>query len=300
MTKQRAVAELIFAGSLWGFGFVATIWGLQSFTFAELLVCRFILAFLAGELIRFFLSKYHQRPYRAPQKNELSLSIWAGILLGGLLILQTIGLKYTTATKSGFITSLYVVIVPLLSHLVLRQKASWKFYIYVMLALMGTWLLVDADLTEVNPGDLWTLACSFVAAVHILYIDRISTKIKDGLVFNNLQSLWCLLLMIPLLANQPEIRAQSPSLLSILGVISLGIGSSAVGFYIQIRSQKVLSATTASMLFLLESPFALIFGYMLLQERLSSPQAIGAAFIILASYLTIRHEQGKSVESVKP
>jgi drug/metabolite transporter (DMT)-like permease len=292
LTKNRAVLELIFAGGLWGFGFVATIWALQGYTFSEVLCYRFLMAILVGEVIYFFMQG---RRFRPPTRTEWKLSLGAGLFLGSLLILQTIGLMYTSATKSGFITSLYVILVPLMSHLFLRKAASLKFYAYVILALFGAALLLNVETSEgLNPGDLWTFACSFAAAFHILYIGRISKKIPDAFRFNNLQSFWCLIMLIPLLGHQAHVNTHFNTIWPWIGIVSLGIGSSVIGFYIQIRAQKVLSPTTASMLFLLESPFALLFGFCLLGERLGPRQMIGAALIMLASYLTVRAEPAQT------
>lgn len=297
MTKNRAVIELVFAGILWGFGFVATIWALEGYTYAEVLLYRFFLALVAGELIRYFVLRTE---YRRPTLEDWRLSCVAGLLLSGLLILQTIGLMYTSATKSGFITSLYVIIVPILGHLFLRQAASLKFYLYVALGLAGTALLLNFQAGEaVNPGDLWTLAAAFAAAIHILFIGGISKRIRDGILFNNLQSFWCLIFVLPLLARQAHVNTHFNGVWPWIGIASLGIGSSAIGFYIQIRTQKVLSPTTASMLFLLESPFALLFGFCLLGERLGPRQMLGALLIMLASFLTVRLDSAEKTSPTK-
>jgi drug/metabolite transporter (DMT)-like permease len=288
LTKRQAVFELIFAGALWGFGFVATAWSLKSFTPAEVLCYRFILALAAGELI--YLLIHWRRPHW-PEKSDVIYSLLGGLFLGGLLILQTIGLQYTTATNSGFITTLYVILVPVLSHLFFKHEVNFKLYLYVLLALFGTVLLVGITPSAINKGDLWTLACSFVAAIHIIYIGKVSGKIKNSFRFNNLQSLWCFVLLLPLLLRQNHIQTHAESFRPWFGILFLAIGSSTLGFYIQVRTQKVLSSTTASMLFLLESPYAFLFGFLFLGETLNAKQFLGAFLIILASYLTIRWEQ---------
>lgn len=287
MTKQKAVIELIFAGALWGFGFVATTWSLREFSVAEVLAYRFLLAFAAGELVHLLMNR--GRP-RRPSRADLIYSVGGGFFLGSLLILQTIGLQYTTATNSGFITTLYVILVPVLSHLLFRQKAGGLLYLYVLIALIGTLLLVGLKPNEMQRGDLWTLACSFAAAFHIIYIGQVSARVRDSFRFNNLQSLWALIMLLPLPILQPHIRLHATAL-SWFGILFLALGSSLTGFYIQVRTQKVLSSTTASMLFLLESPYAFLFGFLFLGETLSPRQGFGAFLIIASSYLTIRHEK---------
>lgn len=288
MTKKRAAVELVFAGALWGFGFVAAAWGLQKFTVPEVLGYRYIIAFILGELI--YLGMNFKSP-RLPFKSDFNYAILAGLLLGGMLILQTIGLQYTTATNSGFITTLYVIFVPVISHLVFKHEVTLTLYMYVAIALFGTILLVGVTTDKINTGDIWTLACSIVAAFHIIYIGRISNRVKDVFRFNNMQSLWSFIIVLPLLAAQPKLSFQTEHWLPWAGILALAIGSSLIGFYIQVRAQRVLSNTTASMLFLLESPFAFLFGALFLAETLNFRQVVGACLIILASVLTIRWER---------
>jgi drug/metabolite transporter (DMT)-like permease len=281
-TKNRAAIELIIAGALWGFGFVATVFALRAFTPAETLVYRFLIASVFGEIIYLCVRK----PNLPSMKADFKRALPAGFFLGSLMILQTIGLQHTTATKSGFITSLYVILVPLINTLIFRARSSWVNYGLALLALVGTFILMDANLTDINVGDLWTLACSVMAAAHIIYIGRVSNKVDNAFRFNNFQSIWSLLLLSPLLLTQEKLTLVAPWT-AWMGVIVLGMGSSVIAFSIQIRAQKTLSDATASMIFLLESPFAALFGFLLLEERLSWFQGLGALIIMGASILQI-------------
>lgn len=287
LTKTRATNELIFAGALWGFGFVATCWALVDFTPAETLLYRFLIAFGVGEFFRLTITR---KSFSLPKSKELYIALISGLILGSMLLVQTIGLSYTTATKSGFITTLYVILVPIIQHLIFKIKTTWLFYFYVVIALTGTWLLVGGDISDLNQGDLWTLLCSVIAAAHILYVGYASPQIEDSFRFNNFQSLGCLALIIPFCLTQNHINT-SATPLAWGGIIFLGVGSSIIAFLIQIRSQKILPPTTASMLFLLESPFAFIFGWLLLNESLSLISMFGGFLILLSSLLTIRLEQ---------
>lgn len=281
--KNRAALELIFAGSLWGFGFVATIFALREFTAIETLVYRFVVAGLCGEIIYLIVRGARFRSLG----NDIVRALPAGFLLATMLLLQTVGLKFTTATKSGFLTCLYVILVPLINTAIFGYAISWKNFFFVLLALLGTFVLVGGKLEGINVGDLWTIACSVVAALHIIYIGRISNKVGNAFRFNNFQSLWCLLALAPLLWTQESVRVSTASILPWMGILSLGLGSSVIAFYLQVRTQKILSDSTASMLFLLESPFAALFGFLILQERLSWFQTGGAVLILVAAILQI-------------
>lgn len=288
LTKQRAALELSFASVLWGFGFIAAVWALNSYTPAETLFWRFFIATILGELI-FLLVKFRRKISMdiTETKTQLILALPAGLLLGGMLLLQTIGLKYTTATKSGFITCLYIILVPLFNFVFFKNKIGWNSLIFVTLAMTGTYFLVGGPIESINTGDLWTLACAVLAAFHIIYIGRVSKKITNGFRFNNFQSFWCLLASIPFVLFQSKIFVLPTIPLATWGLICLGAGSSVIAFYLQIRAQKILDDTTASMLFLLESPMAAIFGFLILSERLSTIQAAGALLILISAALQV-------------
>ncbi|WP_413574959.1 DMT family transporter [Bdellovibrio sp. HCB290] len=282
LTKNRAAIELILAGALWGFGFVATVFALRAFTPAEALVYRFLIASVFGELIYL----YFKKPGLPSMISDFKKALPAGFFLGGLMILQTIGLQYTTATKSGFITSLYVILVPLINTLIFKARSSTLNYVLALAALGGTFILMDANISDINVGDLWTLASSVLAAGHIIYIGKVTNKVDNAFRFNNFQSIWVLILLSPLLLFQKTVVFSAPWE-SWLGVAMLGLGSSLIAFSIQIRAQKILSDSTASMIFLLESPFAALFGFLLLDERLSWFQGLGAVIIMGASVMQI-------------
>lgn len=293
LTKERAVIELIFAGAIWGFGFIASKYALESFSIYELLSYRFFLAFLAGELIHFLF--FQKKDSHFDFKKELKLTFPAGLIMAGFIIPQTIGLHLTTATKSGFLTTLYIIVVPLVGQWFFKEKITLKIYFSAFLSLVGAGLLMNIqNETQINTGDMWTLLCAFVAAFHIIYIGHAGRKSSNAFRFNNYQSMWCFLFLLPFVLTQEKINYNPGALIPWLGVLFMAFGSSLIAFTIQIRSQTVLSNTTASMLFLLESPFAFLFGYWLLQETLNPLQLFGAVIILISSYLTVLWEEPTS------
>lgn len=293
VTKERAILELIFAGAIWGFGFIASKYALTSFSIYELLCYRFVLAFLAGEIIYFIFFKRKTSVF--DYAKELKLTFPAGLFMAGFIIPQTIGLDLTTATKSGFLTTLYIVIVPFISQWFFKEKVTSKIYFSAFLSLVGAGLLMNIqNETQINKGDMWTLLCAFVAAFHIIYIGHAGRRSSNAFRFNSYQSLWCLLFLLPFLFMQEKINFANHPPLPWLGVLFMAFGSSLIAFTIQIRSQTVLSNTTASMLFLLESPFAFLFGFLFLQETLNLLQIFGAVVIMVSSYLTVLWEEPPS------
>lgn len=299
MTPRQAIGELTAAGLIWGFGFVATIWALQGLSPSQVLAWRFIFAFALAEgglLLWYLLSG--QRQHMRVNRSDFFLALPAGLLLAAMLLPQTIGLQYTTASKSGFLTTLYVIFVPLLSQFILRrrQRRALNVYSYALIALIGALFLMGFDGTPLNPGDLWTILCALMASIHILYVDHIVRRVNDPFRFNNYQTLFCLVALLPMLLwdllTQQTVNTTNP--LTWVGVLCLALGSTVIGFTIQLRTQKVLSTTTASMLFLLESPFALIFGVWFLNESFGLRQAFGALLILIAAVLTIHLETQSS------
>ena len=288
LKKKQAILELLIADAFWGFGFVATVWGLKELSPMQFLFLRFLFSWIFGEIFYFLFTPKNER---ASFLSEIKISLPAGLLLSLVLLLQTIGLKYTTATQSGFITTLYVILVPLFQFFLFQKKQPISVFIYAFIALVGTYLLTGGNFVQINQGDLWTLACAIMAAFHIIYIGVASPKSKNALRFNTTQSMICFIFISFLML----IEKQSPQVpqmgLTWAGVMMTVFGSTLIGFTIQVRIQKVLSAATASMLFLLESPFAFIFGYLFLSERLNLIQTIGGFVILIASFLTVRSER---------
>jgi drug/metabolite transporter (DMT)-like permease len=282
-----AVLELLFATIIWGFGFTATIWAMESTSSIMISVGRFFGACLLTLPI-FLISRDLRRHFNFA---NLKLSMLPGLFLGLTLILQTWGLEYTTATKSGFITTLYVILVPIFEILIIKKRVRLLHTLWVALALVGTGFIVQVQMNEVNKGDVLTLMCSVFAAAHIASLGVLGPKIQSPFVFNFYQSFWAGLLALAMLPFFAVSHWKGFNTLALIGFISLTVGSTMVAFALQVKAQKKISASLASLIFLLESPFAMLFGVLLLSEALTGYQALGATLIILAAAGAIRFEK---------
>jgi drug/metabolite transporter (DMT)-like permease len=287
MTKSRAAVELTFASALWGFGFVATIWALKSHTSAELLVLRFLIALVAGIPLSLWMCR---KLLKGSHLHEIKIAFVPGVLLGAFLLLQTLGMETTTATKSGFITTLYVLFVPLANQILFKQRPKRTHYFYALDALLGTYFLMGADLSFLVKGDLLTLIAAVVGAFHIISIGYFAPQSRNSFVMNNSQSFWSLLFFIPFLFTQEKINVNFEAGLPLIGILFLGLGSSLLAFAIQIRTQKVISDELASQLFLLEAPFSFAFAFVFLGETLGFLQLFGALLILLSSFASIKSD----------
>ncbi|MES2964602.1 MAG: DMT family transporter [Bdellovibrionota bacterium] len=282
------VTELILAAALWGFGFVAATWALEGMGPLAITGWRFVIALLVGGAI-VLVRKDMRRSLNMP---SFLAAAAPGLFISLSLITQTWGLEYTTATKSGFITILYVLIVPFLERLWLGRNVPRFHVVYVLGALIGVALICDlpsvffggesqAERDKLNFGDALTLLCSVFAALQIIWYGFIQDRIGSSFVFNLYQSFWAGVL--PLIASfffEPLPTFPKPT--TIVGLLMLALGSTLIAFALQIRAQKKISPSLASLLFLLESPFAGFFAILFLNERLTTMTATGAAIILLS------------------
>ena len=274
----RANLLLLLAALIWGVAFVAQKSGLDSLSPFAFNGYRFLLGGLV--LLPFAIAR--RRRGAAPDRG-----LWLGGLLCGACLFvassaQQIGLKWTTAGKAGFLTALYVVIVPLLAALAGRRVRP-LLWLCIALAVAGLHLLcLDGpfSLASVNRGDVWELACALAFAVHILAIDRFAPH-ADGIRLSCLQFLVCGVLSLPFAGfPSPSALAAAWLPLAYTGILSCG-----VAYTLQTVAQKNTSPTVASLIMCLESLFAFLAGALLLREPVSLREAIGAALLLAALLL---------------
>lgn len=231
---------------------------------------------------------------------DISRKEWrGGCITGALLLLASVlqqsGIGETGAGKSGFITSLYMVIVPLLG-LFLHRRVGGKNWIAVIIAVAGFYLISFSDGGFSMPAisDLMILACALVFAMQILSVDLLSGDC-DGIRYSFVQFLTCTVGAIPisLFYEKPAVEAGGASLTeivlsAILPILYLGIMSSGVAYTLQIiGQQKMTNPTVASILMSLENIFSAIFAAFLFPERQMSPwEILGCAAVFSAVILT--------------
>jgi drug/metabolite transporter (DMT)-like permease len=288
--ETSAILELILASALWGFGFIATAWALRELSPVSLIGCRMFFAFSFGMVICFVIPSLR----RQLAWDQFRLSFWPGLFLCATMVLQTWGLQYTTVTKCGFITTLYVLIVPILERVMLGRKIPKYHMIYVFIALIGMAFICDLPQifrrvtapgtdpkTLWNLGDWITLACAFAASLQIVWFGKIQNDIRSSFIFNVYQTFWTGLLPFFLMFFFEKLPTHMTGL-PLLGMFELIVGSTMIAFSLQVRAQKRLSPSVSSLVFLLESPFAAIFGFLILSETPTALTLIGAVIILVA------------------
>ncbi len=224
------------------------------------------------------------------RKILLTGGVCCGVILTVSTSLQQIGLVYTTAGKAGFITALYILIVPLLG-LFLGKKVGGKTWIGVALAVAGMYLLCIKEGFSISYGDFMVLLCAFVFSLHILTVDYFSPKV-DGVRLSCIQFFVCgCLCAVPMmLFERPEIHQ---ILQAWLPLAYAGVLSSGVAYTLQIITQKHLNPTVASLLMSLESVFAALTGWLILKERLSPKELLGCVLVFAAIILAQLPENGR-------
>lgn len=229
-----------------------------------------------------------------PRRVLIIGGVCCGVILTVSTSLQQIGLVYTTAGKAGFITALYILIVPLLG-LFLGKKVGGKTWIGVALAVAGMYLLCIKEGFSISYGDFMVLLCAFVFSLHILTVDYFSPKV-DGVRLSCIQFFVCgCLCAVPMvLFERPEIRQ---ILQAWLPLAYAGVLSSGVAYTLQIITQKHLNPTVASLLMSLESVFAALTGWLILKERLSPKELLGCVLVFAAIILAQLPENGKKASA---
>ena len=207
-------------------------------------------------------------------------------MLFGASVSQQIGLKYTTAGKAGFITALYIVLVPVMGRIVFKNKTSVNTWISVVLAAAGLYLLCVKEGFSISRGDLWVILCAFIFTVQILLIDRYAEGTDTTLV-SMTQFLTVAVITVPFaLIFEPKITAEQMSG-AWISIAYTGIFSSAVGYTLQIVGQKSAeNPTIAALLMSMESVFAALSGWLILHETLSGKELIGVALMACAIVLS--------------
>jgi drug/metabolite transporter (DMT)-like permease len=298
---------LILSTFIWGISFVAVKWILPFFTAQQL---NHVRLFIAGTVSLLYftvwwlwnlVSKKESITYRLLFRRDFWWPpLLCGFILYGFLSLQTEGLAFTTVAKSGFITCLYVLFIPIFLFLGWRKNFSFSFWFYCLLSLFGIYLLMEARFENINRGDVLTLLCAIVGSIHIIAVDRLAHHYRP-LIFNCLQCLvMSIMATMSVTWNQEwEILAVGMGQLNhlaVLGFLMIGIFSSFFAFTFQIYAQKTIAPHIVAVLFLLESPFAALSGFALLGESISLKGMVGCAMVLFSAYQVSR--MGSQIQEV--
>lgn len=299
----RSSLMLTLTALIWGSAFVAQSEGMNyvgAFTFNA---CRFIIGGLVLIPCIFLLSKLNESQREQMSKAEVRSQRRTGIIGGlccGIFLcigstLQQFGIAQTTVGKAGFITSLYIIIVPVLG-LFLRRKVGLNIWISVAIAAVGMYLLCITDGLSISRGDFLVLLCAFGFSLHILVIDYFSPK-ADGVLISCVQfftagAVSCIFMFI---FEQPSWGAVFSAWAPVLyaGVMSCG-----VAYTLQVVAQKDIEPTIATLIMSLESVFSLLAGWVLLGQKMSGKELFGCVLVLAAILLAQMPERRKELDAI--
>ena len=295
--QTRGTVMLLLCAVIWGSSFVAQSEGMNYIGPFTMQATRYFLSGLVLLPVIYLRDKKGVSARPAPGKaarRQLLCGVICGVILCTASLIQQYGIIYTTVGKSGFITTMYIILVPFLGIFVkLRVKlVNW---VCAFLAVAGLYLLAGTKgLSNVNVGDWLTLLCAFFFAIHILFIDRACHDL-DGVRLSCTQFFTASLVSV-----LPMLLLEKPSFSEIctawLPIVYAGVMSGGVGYTLQILGQQKVAPTLASMILSLESVFAALFGWVLLHEALRAKELLGCAVIFAA--IIIAQLPEKNAQSV--
>lgn len=281
---------LVACSFVWGMAFVAQGSAMEhvqpaTFVFARFTITCLVMA-LAAPLFGRLNSGAAKRDL--PMKRHLAVGGLIGLVLGLASYLQQLGLVHTSPTNSGFVTALYIVLVPILG-LFLGQKPRRMVWFGVALSLTGLYLLCVGEGFSVNPGDLITLACAFVFSLHILLVDRLAGDL-NAVVLSAVQ-----FGAGAAFAGVIAFLFETPTWLGLMGclpsLLYAALGSGAVGYTLQLVGQKYTDPALASLIMCLESVFAAVGEWLATRlglfdgQMLDGRRFLGCALMLLASVI---------------
>lgn len=229
------------------------------------------------------------------KKMLLVGGICSGIVLMIASSLQQIGILYTSVGKAGFLTAMYVIIVPFLGVALLHRKLEKRIWLCVVLAVCGMALLCLSGSLRLQLGDGLELLCAFAFSVHILVLDHFTPRV-DPVRLSCIQFWVC-----GILSAIPMLLLEHPSLSVILAawlpIAYAGILSSGVAYTLQAIAQKKCDPTLAALIMCLESVFSAVFGWLLLHQILSLREILGCLLMFAAIVLANLPEKNKGKQS---
>lgn len=272
MSKQlKADLSLLAVTVVWGSSFVLTKNSLDHLSTYNFLAIRFILASVVSALI-FYKNMININ------KNTIKYGILIGIILFAAYAFQTVGLNYTSASKSGFITGFSVVIVPILSALLLKVKPNKAAIVGVVLAIVGLgFLTLDSTLT-LKIGDFYTLICALMFALHIITVGKYTGEVDSiAMAIIQIGVVGILSLIFSFATEKPVFPTELEIWSSIFILAVLGTSGA---YIIQNLMQKFTSPTHTALIYSGEPVFGAIFAYFLAGEILTGRAILGCMLIL--------------------
>jgi drug/metabolite transporter (DMT)-like permease len=269
MRTSTATLLLLGVTITWGWTFVVVHDAVAVYGVMGFLALRFAVAALATGAIW----------GRHLTRHALAAGFWIGAILGLGYLCQTWGLRFTSATNSGLITGLFVVLAPLFDHLLYRSRLHPAAWLAVAMSLLGMTMLTGRTPTDLAVGDILTFGCAVAFGVHVAVLSRHAPR-HDPRALGTAQLLALAALFMVLWPLSGPLQAPPPEVW--LAILVTGLIASALAYVVQTAVQRHLSAVRTAVILTTEPLFAAVFGFLLAGERLAPLQMLGAAIILAA------------------
>lgn len=298
MKHWQANALLLIAGAIWGMGFVAQSTAMENIGPFWFIALRFLVASLV--VLPFAVIEAQRVRLVYPQTSstdqsndhpteQLSLKDWGKFSVIGVCLFlgmaaQQVGLLTTSVTNSGFLTGLYVVFTPIIGVLLFLQKPHWIVWISALLAVVGIFSLTGGILSQFTIGDVYTILCAVFFALQVLFIAKFVGDTGRPLALSFTQFLvtaFCATLIALLVETLSWSNVQA----ALVEILYSGIFASGLAFTLQVIGQRYTSAAQAAIFLSAEAPFAAMFAFIWLGERIAIVGLVGCILILIAMLL---------------
>ena len=273
MSRTQANLLLLIVALIWGSAFVAQSHGMANLGPMTFTGVRFLIGALVVAPLMWIEWRHLQRLAKPLQPRDgFKIAGLGGLLLLGAA-LQQVGIMSTSVTNAGFLTALYVPLVPVLGWLLWRQLPHWSVWPGALACLGGAYLLSGASTLAISPGDWWVIASALPWALHVLLIGRVAERMAAPFLVAGGQFLVCGVLAL----------AWS---LGYAGILSVGVAFTAQ-VVAQVVAQRYAQAADAAIVLSAETLFAALFGFLLMGDRLDAAGIAGCT-LIFASMLGVQ------------
>ena len=284
MKNRKMLGNLLLTltALIWGTAFVAQRVGMDSIEPMTFTAARSVLA-AAGLSVVSLLTRGRGAAAGATRRDTVLGGVCCGLFLAAASIFQQMGLVTTSAGKAGFITAMYMLLVPVISFVFFRRKVGWIVWLAVGIGVAGMYLLCVTEDFSLTRGDALVCVCAFLFSGHILCCDHFARR-GDPVRISAIQ-----FATVAVIAGAGALVVETPDWDKIASaavpVLYCGIMSSGVAYTLQIVAQKFTDPTVASLLMSLESVFAALAGAVLLGERMSARELVGCVVMFAAIVL---------------
>jgi drug/metabolite transporter (DMT)-like permease len=282
LTRARSNLLLLLVALIWGSAFVAQAIGTRSLGAFMFTGLRFALGALVVAPFAWREWRALRARRREPRLRDIAHIAGLGTLLFLGSAMQQIGMLTTTVTNAGFLTALYIPLVPVLGWLVQRQAPHWTSWLGAAGCVAGSWLLTGGasmSLSNFRTGDWWVIASSLPWSAHVMLVGRAANRLHGAMLVACGQFIACAVLALILgLAIEP---VAAPGIRQALGAIAYtGVLSVGLGFTLQVVAQRHTRAADSAIVLSSETVFAAAFGALFMGDRIGGAGLVGCALIL--------------------